>query len=130
MNLRQKIAKYLTQDIPNKPMISRQEALNILNISIEEYQNLIRQRNGKAVIEKKLPTSQNNNGGPLEDFFKEVRKEYKQQKLLEKNTFKYVDEATHIKNSLDKLNYQDYIKAALSIFYADYLKKYGMKIHI
>lgn len=111
-------------------MISRQEALNILNISIEEYQDLIRRRSGKAVIEKKLPTSQNNNGGPLEDFFKEVKKEYKQQKLSEKNMFKYIDEATHIKNSLDKLNYQDYIKAALSIFYADYIKKYGTKVRI
>ena len=75
--MRQKLAQFLTQDVnttPDKPVqiekptVSRREALDILKITIEEYQDLVRRRLDKPVEEKKVVTPAKLEG-PLEDFF-------------------------------------------------------------
>lgn len=137
--MRQKLAQFLTQDVnttPDKPVqiekptVSRREALDILKITIEEYQDLVRRRLDKPVEEKKVVTPAKLEG-PLEDFFQEVRKAYKKRKLVDKNKFKFIDSYSHLMELVEN----DYIVSmsqednAVTLFYSWYVKKYGVKKH-
>ena len=137
--MRQKLAQFLTQDVNTtpvkpvqieKPTVSRREALDILKITIEEYQDLVRRRLDKPVEEKKVVTPAKLEG-PLEDFFQEVRKAYKKRKLVDKNKFKFIDSYSHLMELVEN----DYIVSmsqednAVTLFYSWYVKKYGVKKH-
>jgi hypothetical protein len=117
-------------ELKKAPAISRGEALEILNISIEEYQNLIKRRLGKFVEPKKTAVKIIEAKGPLEDFLKEIRVVYKQQKLSEKNSFKFIPEADHVASCVKLLGESEFTQAALQLFFADYIKKNGIKVNL
>lgn len=117
-------------EIKKAPAMNRGEALGVLNITIEEYQELIKRRLGKFVEPKKTSVKIIETKGPLEDFLKEIRVVYKQQKLSDKNSFKFIPEADHIASCVEKLGESEFTQAALQLFFADYIRKNGLKINL
>lgn len=133
MNFRQKIAKFITSDaksdvnIQGTELKNKKEALDVLKITIEEYQDLIRRRTGRAVKVKKQPTEQIIVQGPLEEFLSRIREKYKSRKLAEKNDFKFTNIKEHYKSAKLLADFGEFCEASLYLFYADYVSKNGVK---
>lgn len=137
LNLRQKLAQFLTQDVKptpvetkiqeiQKPAVSRREALDILKITIEEYQDLVKRRLNKTVEEKKIVAPAKLEG-PLEDFMYEIRKAYKNKKLVNNNEFKFKPSDKHLEVVKTKVSEDPEADLAVNLFYSWYVKKYGVK---
>lgn len=135
--MRQKLAQFLTQDVKStpvdtriqeiqKPTVSRREALDILKISIEEYQDLVKRRLNKTVEEKKVVVPAKLEG-PLEDFLYEIRKTYKSKKLVNNNEFKFKTVDKHLEVVKNQVGKDPEAELAVNLFYSWYVKKYGVK---
>lgn len=95
---------------------------------MEEYQDLVKRRLGKAVEEKKQ-TAPAKLEGPLEDFLKEIRKTYKNKKLAHKNEFKFKTSDEHLSVVKKQVSLDPETESAVNLFYSWYVKKFGVKKH-